>query len=276
MNNIPNNGENDQSLRNDLDRIGDAYRQQQHEEPPELLDQAILNSAHRAVEKQPHWLQFGWLHGLTTAAVFVLALSLIFHQREQVPVYEDGIRVNDSSGLQRERAAKKQTEAVQSDDLRMEVKEESEKRQDAFRNAPVSTAPQNEAMKGLTGAQAKEPAESAGLSTYLPEGLKAKSDSVDRDAILNEAANAELLKDEAGLITDTPEIEIDEQPFPPAAIAVSIAGEADAYADAESDIEKKLQNIILLKQSGDEAWITELALFKQDYPDYPLPDELSE
>jgi len=30
-----------------------------------------------------------------------------------------------------------------------------------------------------------------------------------------------------------------------------------------------------LKQSGDEAWITELDLFKENYPDYPLPDELT-
>ena len=91
MNNIPNNGENDQSLSDGLDRLGDAYGQLQHEEPPELLDQAILNRAHRAVEKKPGWMQFGWMHGLTTTAVVVLALSLIFNQREQVTVYDDGM-----------------------------------------------------------------------------------------------------------------------------------------------------------------------------------------
>ena len=73
MNTIHNNGENDKSLNEDLHRLGKAYGQLPHDQPPQLLDQAILNSAHRAVENKPHWMKFGWLHGLTTAAVFVLA-----------------------------------------------------------------------------------------------------------------------------------------------------------------------------------------------------------
>ena len=76
MNSIHNNGENDSSLNDDLVKLGHGYGQLQQDEPPELLDQAILNSAHRALEKKPHWMKFGWLHGLTTAAVFVLAFSL--------------------------------------------------------------------------------------------------------------------------------------------------------------------------------------------------------
>ena len=84
MNSIHNNGENDQSLNEGLDKLGNAYAQLPDEQPPELLDQAILNQAHRAVEKKPHWMQFGWLHGLTTAAVVVLAISLVFN-RQAIP-----------------------------------------------------------------------------------------------------------------------------------------------------------------------------------------------
>jgi hypothetical protein len=105
MNSIHNNGENDKSLNEDLDKLGNVYGRLEQDEPPELLDQAILNSAHRAVEKKPHWMQFGWLHGLTTAAVFILAFSIILNQREPVPGYENGVRNNETVSLQREKVA---------------------------------------------------------------------------------------------------------------------------------------------------------------------------
>ena len=143
MNTIHNNGENDKSLDDGMGKLSHAYGQLQHEEPPELLDQAILNSAHRAVEKRPHWMQFGWLHGLTTAAVFVLALSLIFNTREPVPDYESGMRLNEATGLQRDKAASKQSPDAQSDDPRKEMKEENEKRRDVVPGAPVSSVQQS-------------------------------------------------------------------------------------------------------------------------------------
>src|SRR5210317_2625633 len=90
MNSIHNNGKDDRSMDEGLDKLGQAYGRLQQEEPPELLDQAVLNSAHRAVESKPHWMQFGWLHGLTTAAVFVLAFSIILNQREPALDFEDG------------------------------------------------------------------------------------------------------------------------------------------------------------------------------------------
>ena len=275
MNEIPNNGENDQSLIDDLDRLDHAYRQLPHEEPPELLDQAILNSAHRAVENKPHWMQFGWLHGLTTAAVFVLALSLIFNQREQVPDYEDGIGVNESIGLQRERAVKKQSGDVQSDDLRVEMKEENEKRQDVFQSAPAPAASQIGAVETLAGEQLTEPAAGARVTTYASEGLKAKRDLADKDTTASEPMAEELFVDEVDLVADAPEVENIDRPSRPAAITASVAREAEVQADNDSEIEQKLLTIIELKQSGDGAWITELALFKENYPDYPLPDELS-
>lgn len=275
MSNIPNNGENDQSLRDGLDKLGEAYGQLQHEEPPELLDQAILNRAHRAVEKKPGWMQFGWLHGLTTAAVFVLALSLIFNQREQVPVYEDGMRVNESIGLQREKAARKQSGDIQTDDLRMEMKEENEKRQDVLKSAPVSEASQNGAMEAVARDRATEPAAGARISGYVLEGLQGKTDGADKDAKANEQIFEEVLVDEADLQADAPEVENMYKQSRPATIAAPVASEGEAPADNESEIEQKLLAIIKLKQSGDETWITELALFKQNYPDYPLPDELS-
>lgn len=273
MNNRPNNGDNNQSLSDDLNRLEAAYQQLPHEEPPELLDQAILNSAHRAVETKAGWMQFGWLHGLTTTAVFVLAFSLIFNQREQVPDFEDAVKANESIGLQRERTVKKQSGDVQSDDLRMEMKEENEKRQDVFQSAPVRAAPQITEVKTPADDQPTEPAASA--QTRAPEGLKAKRDSVEKDATANKSVAEEVLADEEDFIANVPEAKNIDKPSQPATIATSIASEAEVQADTDSEIEQRLLTIIKLKQSGDETWITELALFKQNYPDFPLPDELT-
>ena len=91
MNSNQKNGGNQSPIEDDLDIIVEAYKDLGHDEPPDLLDQAILNSAHRAVEKQSHWLQFGWLHGLTTAAVVVLAFTIILNQGDPAPRLDETI-----------------------------------------------------------------------------------------------------------------------------------------------------------------------------------------
>ena len=88
MNTHKTHGDNDSTLDKGLDELGRAYSKLEKDTPPDLLDQAILNRAHREVEKKTGWTQFGWLHGLTTAAVIVLAFSIVLQQREPVPVEE--------------------------------------------------------------------------------------------------------------------------------------------------------------------------------------------
>ena len=273
MNTIHNNGENDNSLNDGLDKVGQAYNQLPHEEPPELLDQAILSSAHRAVEKKPHWMKFGWLHGLTTTAVFVLALSLIFNQREQVPDFDDRMRNSESVGLQREKVAKKQSGDIQSD-LRMELKEENENRQDVFKSAPDSAASQSKPMEIAGEEQALEPAAAGRRSMYAQDSLDAKKDNADNDASGDAPVLEESVMDEADLIADTPELEVIAKKLRPAAVAAPAASEFGASLEIDPMIEQKLLAIISLKQTGDEAWITELEKFKKDYPDYPLPKDL--
>lgn len=274
MNTIHNNGENDKSLNEGLDKLGRAYGQLQHEEPPELLDQAILNSAHRAVDKKPHWMQFGWLHGLTTAAVFVLALSLIFNTREPVPDYEDGLRLNEAAGLKREKAARKQSTDVESDDLRMEMKEEDEERQDLLQSAPAPSAPQSEATEIAVGDQATEPAASAQRSRYVQDDRQVKTDSADKDAAINEPALEEVLMDETEQVVETQAYDVISKQSRPAAAAITSIRESEVPADIDPEVEQRLLEIIKLKQSGDESWISELELFKQDHPEYPFPEEL--
>jgi len=64
-----------------------AYAALGDEAPPDLVDQAVLNRAHAAVENQGSrrpW-SFGWLHGLTTAAVIVLGVTVLLQLRDQAP-----------------------------------------------------------------------------------------------------------------------------------------------------------------------------------------------
>lgn len=74
-------GQDDNTLSGDLDKLAQAYRREDADEPPRLLDQAVLGSARRAVSEKPRRLQFGWIHGLTTTAVVVLAIAIYHFQQ---------------------------------------------------------------------------------------------------------------------------------------------------------------------------------------------------
>ena len=272
MNTIHNNGENDKTLNDGLEKLGRAYQEMPNEEPPELLDQAILNSAHRAVEKKPHWMKFGWLHGLTTAAVVVLALSIIINQREQVPGFDDVIKVNEPAGLVREKTGKKQPAAKEINEFRVETKEEDSGRQDLPPNAPVPAVAETEAM--AVGEQAPEPESRARRSMYVEDSLQVKSDIADSDAAVGERVLEESLSDEGNLAVDAPKLKIISKQSQAAAVSALPAKDAEAPTVTDANIEKLLLSIIKLKQSGDETWISQLNSFRQTHPDYPLPDEL--
>ncbi len=276
MNTIHNNGENDKSLNDGIEKLGRAYDQLPNEEPPELLDQAILSSAHRAVEKKPHWMKFGWLHGLTTAAVVVLALSIIINQREQVPGFDDAIRVEVPTGPVREKAGKKRTGVDQVKDLSMELKEEDPGRQLIAPNAPVATAADNEALEVSAGDQPPEYESRVRRSMTAQDSAPAKTDRVDADKVISDMPLEEPMMDEAVLPGDAAEYQImSKQPQPATIGAVQPEGAVlPVHTDAE--IEEQLLSIIKLKQSGDKAWISKLEEFRQTYPDYPLPEALSD
>jgi len=266
MNSIHNNGENGRSFDDTLDKLGQAYGKLEHEEPPELLDQAILNSAHRAVEKKPHWMQFGWLHGLTTAAVFVLAFSIILNQREPSTVPENGVISNQPARSQGDKEARTDT-ADQVGVTAMEMKVKSDDRQRALRSAPA-TAESEE--------QLAQPAAEAVRPMSARDSLAEKSEYADPDTLSADMMQEEIMLDEASSLTASPQAGAISKVALPA--AVSEPGEGDAKKDErmESETEQKLQAIIHLKQSGDETWRTELESFVQTYPDYPLPDDLKD
>jgi hypothetical protein len=270
MNTIHNNGENDKSLIEGMDKLDQAYAQLPDEQPPQLLDQAILNKAHRAVEKKSHWMQFGWVHGLTTAAVVVLTISLVFNQREQVPGLENELRVEESIPLQRERVARKK-----SDEVSRELKEKRENPQDVMRSAAPAASPQGDLMEVTVSDQAVETMEedrrTVGASKIQADNMYRD----DKDTSANEPIMEERFSDEAVLASDSPVFEVSAKQTKPATVAAGLAAETDDLSDMEDEITRQLQEIILLKQAGNESWMTRLQQFRTEHPDYPLPEELS-
>jgi hypothetical protein len=269
MNSIHNNGKNDQSLKDGLDELGHTYGQLPHDEPPDLLDQAILNSAHRAVEKKPHWMKFGWLQGLTTTAVFVLALSLVLNQGETVPVYDDDIRPDESVGSSRQRKVQKQAADIQAGASQKEKKENSVLRQNSADTVPLA-APQSPPAENrmLESVMEVQP------SLYAKDTNLGKTDSDNTENAAITLESEEQIMGEADMSANLPEIEMSRTKPYPAAVARSVSSEIETSNETNLEAEQKIQAIIKLKQNGNEAWKTELELFKESYPDYPLPETL--
>ena len=275
MSNIHNNGESDKSLNDGLDKLGRAYGKLDQDEPPELLDQAILNSAHRSVENRSHWTQFGWLHGLTTAAVFVLAFSLILNQRETAPVFENGISSEEPVRLQVDKAAKKHSLDVKAVP-RKELKLKGGTRQDTYQNAPLTSATESETMEGQSRGREME----SRLSGYAQEVIEDKAGPIDQDMEKAEVMLEELAADEADFRAHAPAPAEANRQLAPAAVAAPMIGASESEARenklSKTQAEQTLIRIIELKQSGDPDWKIELQSFMESYPEYPLPQELKD
>jgi hypothetical protein len=95
MTNDPGKAKNPERARDDLaadlESIGAAWSMLNREQPPELLDQAVLNAARRAADtagrgqSRPWFRRRRWLGGLAAAAVIVLAVTLVIEQGAEAP-----------------------------------------------------------------------------------------------------------------------------------------------------------------------------------------------
>jgi len=249
MNSIHNNGPDDNLLNDELEELGNAYQQVSSEEPPELLDQAILNSAHRAVKKRDHWLDFGWVHGLTTAAVVVLTLSIILTQRQPTGLEENGFSPIDSPAADRSRMLEselrdevRQQRSNQVEQKKQELSKEvrRDSRKDAALVMPAASAPEIQA-----GSRAETT-----TALNAPDDFRAKKSMQSEDVPLQE----NILQA--------------SEPVETRSVAPSTVGFADEAEEAQ------IRAILKLKNEGDTRWKTELEKFIENHPDYPLPDEL--
>lgn len=235
----------------DFERVSDAYSHLPRNEPPELIDQAVLNRARRAVSgKTVRPWNFGWMHALSTAAILVLGIALFLQQREPVPQEPLRVAKPPSDNLR----------VVSGDSRTLQSSAKSEEKVAASREDPpvADPAPKQELRQAESAKSRNEvakpriPEASAGLSTE-GAGLSAAAASLPA----------------ADTFTATPAAAEEEAPY-------QEQDEPGPPTEAEGP-EEWLKRIMELKTQGREKdFSRELAAFREAWPDYPLPAELSD
>jgi hypothetical protein len=269
MSNIHNNGEGDKTLDGDLNRIVRAYGSLERQQPPDLLDKAVLNSAHRAVQKKTGWMQFGWLHGLTTAAVIVLAISLVLRQQEPAPVFEETAGSQGPAEMQRAK------ESVVQPSLPAPLRADAEALKDDSRSRQqaVPASPVNEIQELRQTAGAPSLTASQQSQTKAQAGLRAEAVEYTVDSDKRAVAAGQPVADEAAVMIAPAEMDAGAETRRPAPLAEMVSEEKSLITRKDS-AEQQLAAIIKLKEDGDDRWKTELAEFRKRYPDFPVPEEL--
>jgi len=187
----------------DLAAVGSAWEQLEPTEPPQLVDQSVLNMARRHLEPPARsgWLR--WTGAFATMTVVVLALFVVMRQGSQAPAPpapgNDGIRLDAGTAI-------------------------SEKTEETRPRLAPESSPEPERLK-----------------RSVPAAATSASDVPQLSSKALEQQAPEVLDEDAAL------------------------PEPDAW----------IERMMLLHEAGRrEELKTELAAFRQAWPDYPLPPEL--
>ncbi len=235
MNSKHRTGQDDKTLAGDLEALARAYRRTEPAEPPDLLDQAVLNSARRAAEEKPRRPQFSWVHGLSTAAVVVLAIALYHFQQpapgplKRAPAPPSAEPVRPAAGQGAAEQKEKSSSLGKRQDLRIQSLDTAAApvtREDEDRAASAPAAEPPSADEPLRE-RAREQAYTTGSTAANAVGEAAKSSQPEQ-----------------------------------------------LQARKDADAETRIEAILALKRAGDDAWRDALRKFTETYPDYPLPEEL--
>jgi len=271
MNTIHNNGPEDKSLDTDLERLEQAYQQFESEEPPELLDQAILNTARRAVVKKTGWMDFGWIHGLTTVALVVLSLSIFMTQRQPISLEENGMLRSDSAPQLESKSTgpdRSNADNELKEELQFEMPREPGK--DMLQNAPEASMVVSPVVSEA-GSPARAVEESAAgkqqLDEYRVKKVSSTGEVIEKENAMQANSLTEDMPATQAEATFTDKSSMDE-------IDADILEPLAPATQARED--QLIQTILVLKRAGNDAWKSELEAFKELYPGYPLPDELKE
>ena len=186
-------------------------------------------------------MDFGWIHGLTTAAVVVLALTIILTQRQPARIEESGMLPADPASLGRAQSPELKTNVPRRERVKTEPEYKEEFRKDMLQATPSvgeleeDTIPVHAPAAAVVAKQA--------IATLADELPPSESRPIKVDAVK----------------VDDVKTDIDR-----------FAAERSQLSDEEA----QLQAILMLKHAGDDRWKAELKIFIESYPDYPLPDEL--
>lgn len=238
-------------------------------EPPDLVDQAVLNRARAAVEEPASgrssrpW-SFGWMHTVTTAAVIVLGLTVLLPLRDEAP--GRGGPDTPAPALQRSEMA---DEILEEESMEVRSVEQQA-------DQPV----ERRGVRGNLGATAAEPeAETAPAAAPVP-APGAASSPTPTDADAESGPGRQVTPAERRARTpgaETPVSAADADTVAPTHLLKDSAErETAGRDDTPPDPETWLADIRALIAAGEsEAAQASLDAFRLAYPDHPLPEDLS-
>jgi len=83
MTSDPHDQQSGPEFEHDLEAVRSAWSGLEQTDPPELLDQAVLNTARRELGARRKRRPLNWMGAFATAAIVVLALTIVIQQDEQ-------------------------------------------------------------------------------------------------------------------------------------------------------------------------------------------------
>lgn len=285
------NRNQDGHFERDLEEIRRHYRASEGEKPPEMVDQAVLNMAKRAVEADgqsaaSRWSLFSgfsaaprWIGGVATAAVVVLAVSLFYEQESMIP--ESPVVPQ----LERNTSLDSLTEADEPAD---------EKRKSGL--AGSQDGDDTQAGSEYAG-QYRDGSRARDQSGSLEPDREAEREGFDMRANAQAPAEEQILNERAEYFEDGQVSErVDDTSLGAAATLAPPAATGEALpeykADELSDMrQESLEKAEPAHREDPEAWIRrlqelleagdletladELDAFRDQYPDYLLPESLA-
>ncbi len=236
----------------DLEVIQANYSGLEANEPPDLLDQAILNTARRemaAKRRKP----LRWIGAFATASVFVLALTIVLQQDHEPmkPGRPNGAKLDAAAPPEaQERSRRDAAGAVAPDDGLQESRSME-------RSLIMKQSAAGKREDGLATEPVSVPASAPVVAEFEETELKSKTRQ--NAPMINESAARKQAADKP---VDT--------------MGNVVAATADKDESGElADPEEWIQRLLLLRQSElYEKLEEELAAFRKAYPDHPLPREL--
>lgn len=256
----------------DLAEIQQAYYGLEAIEPPELLDQAILNAARRELATRRR-KPLRWIGAFATATVVVLALTIVIQQDRDLLESDrgNGVTLDKVPEIQALESRKKQDELMN---------------RSAEPQLELQAAPEGVNGPAAPALKAEYEAVPAEAARALPADadMRAEEAPVDPESMersLDDSMKARAVRDQSTLSTenkaDTNQAMGEVMYAPSAAAAARPAADQDEAASSPADPDEWIQRLLLLKQSElFEQLEQELAAFKRAYPDHPLPPDLED
>jgi hypothetical protein len=270
----------------DLESVRSALPGLESVEPPDLLDQAVLNTARRelaASRRKP----MRWVGAFATAAVVVLALSIVLQQDQKIPepYRGNGIKLDAA----RPAPAKKETAIGAS---AMPVSEAEPPQSPAALNGEISPGLEKRATErkrqkaAFSNAAAEPPVELDHAaekvirqvsedSDYRPADEPVPADSriqfEDESFELQSAPSPDTAQ-QAGVLREE-QARDDLRRIDPGAPKTAEELSEEILPDPDAWIKKMLE---LQRAERHEELKHELEAFRKAYPDHPLPPQLQD